>query len=350
MHVGSARTLRRSEILSEERREASVFHTREFLELFRDAKNVRASSFTLAEGTMPVGGFNAFTIRSVAGAPARIQSRSTIFAPAWLCNRSDEREFYREALPQFAACMKNECLFAEWRMAQNAEELADVFAAHGWEYVAYLNYVVPLDRDVEKIWMSFDTNTRNSIRRAKAKGLTTRCIQPGEDEKSYEMIRALYDNKGIPLFDKSVFMNAFRTLVPLGMLRATFAVVDGNIAATRLALLHNGVVFDWYAASNREFAKLNPNETLAWEMMEYGATQGYRVFDFGGAGKKGEEYGPRKFKEKFRGELVEQGRFIKPFRPRVYQLMQYLYERRMAKTRPRPDMSGYVEKGAQSKL
>lgn len=349
MQVESMRTLLRSETVSNERREASVFHTREFLELFRDARNARASSFVLVDGAKEIGGFSAFTIRPVAGAPARLQSRCTIFAPAWLHNEGDEAAFYRDALPQLAECIKHESLFAEWRMAENAKELTELFATHGWEYVAYLNYIVRLDRDVEKVWMSFDTNTRNSIRRAKAKGLTTRCVQQGEEEKAYEMIRSLYESKGIPLFDKSVFMNAFHNLVPRGMLRATFAVMDGHIAATRLALLHNGVVFDWYAASNREFAKLNPNETLAWEMMEYGATHGYRLFDFGGAGKKGEQYGPRKFKEKFRGELVEHGRFIKPFRPRLYQVMQYLYERRMAKTRPKSSSLARIEKGVESR-
>lgn len=158
------RTLRPSEIVTTERKEISFFHTREFFELFRDANNVRASSFTLTEGEKEIGGFSAFTIRSIAAVPARMQSRCTIFAPAWLREESEERAFYRDALPQLAERVKHESLFAEWRMEEKAEGLAELFASFGWTYVPYQNYLVPLDRDVERIWMSFDPNTRNSIR------------------------------------------------------------------------------------------------------------------------------------------------------------------------------------------
>jgi lipid II:glycine glycyltransferase (peptidoglycan interpeptide bridge formation enzyme) len=35
---------------------------------------------------------------------------------------------------------------------------------------------------------------------------------------------------------------------------------------------------------------------------------GYRIYDFGGAGRPGEPYGVRDFKAKFGGELVDFGR------------------------------------------
>jgi lipid II:glycine glycyltransferase (peptidoglycan interpeptide bridge formation enzyme) len=45
-----------------------------------------------------------------------------------------------------------------------------------------------------------------------------------------------------------------------------------------------------------------------WHILEWGAKNGYRVYDFGGAGRSDEEYGVRDFKAKFGGELVSFGR------------------------------------------
>ena len=45
-----------------------------------------------------------------------------------------------------------------------------------------------------------------------------------------------------------------------------------------------------------------------WDIIRWGAKNGYGVLDFGGAGKPGEEYGVRDFKSKFNGKLVNFGR------------------------------------------
>ena len=45
--------------------------------------------------------------------------------------------------------------------------------------------------------------------------------------------------------------------------------------------------------------------------MEWGSNNGYKIFDFGGAGKPNLAYGVRDHKLKFGGELVEFGRFEK---------------------------------------
>jgi serine/alanine adding enzyme len=44
--------------------------------------------------------------------------------------------------------------------------------------------------------------------------------------------------------------------------------------------------------------------------LEWGVENGYRVYDFGGAGKPDEEYGVRDFKAKFGGKLVCYGRNV----------------------------------------
>ncbi len=43
--------------------------------------------------------------------------------------------------------------------------------------------------------------------------------------------------------------------------------------------------------------------------MEWGSENKFNIFDFGGAGKPGEEYGVRNFKKRFGGKSVNFGRY-----------------------------------------
>jgi lipid II:glycine glycyltransferase (peptidoglycan interpeptide bridge formation enzyme) len=75
-------------------------------------------------------------------------------------------------------------------------------------------------------------------------------------------------------------------------------------------------VYGWYGGLNRAFSSYSPNEIMMWHILEWGAKNGYRCYDFGGAGKPDVEYGVRDFKAKFGGTQVSFGRNVyvhKPF-------------------------------------
>jgi lipid II:glycine glycyltransferase (peptidoglycan interpeptide bridge formation enzyme) len=55
--------------------------------------------------------------------------------------------------------------------------------------------------------------------------------------------------------------------------------------------------------------------------MNWCCHNGYKVFDFGGAGIPGKEYGVREFKKQFGGKLVNYGRFEKIYRPAIKKII-----------------------------
>jgi lipid II:glycine glycyltransferase (peptidoglycan interpeptide bridge formation enzyme) len=65
---------------------------------------------------------------------------------------------------------------------------------------------------------------------------------------------------------------------------------------------------------------------LAWHALAWGSEHGFRVMDFGGAGKPGEDYGVRDFKAKFKGDLVNYGRNVYVHAPAVLGLSKRLYQ------------------------
>ena len=69
-----------------------------------------------------------------------------------------------------------------------------------------------------------------------------------------------------------------------------------------------------------------PDLPLVWHALELGNRSGYRLFDFGGAGRPDEAYGVRDFKAKFGGELVNYGRNVRVHAPLRMQLSRMGYQ------------------------
>jgi len=78
--------------------------------------------------------------------------------------------------------------------------------------------------------------------------------------------------------------------------------------AVSVDLFYKDVVYGWYGGVSRAFGNQPVHEILMWHVLKWASLNGFRVYDFGGAGKPGEKYGVRDFKSKFGGELVDYGR------------------------------------------
>jgi lipid II:glycine glycyltransferase (peptidoglycan interpeptide bridge formation enzyme) len=63
-----------------------------------------------------------------------------------------------------------------------------------------------------------------------------------------------------------------------------------------------------------------------WEILRWGAENGYKVYDFGGAGKPEERSGVRDFKAKFGGQLVSYGRNTKNHSPQLIMVSKLGYK------------------------
>jgi lipid II:glycine glycyltransferase (peptidoglycan interpeptide bridge formation enzyme) len=91
-------------------------------------------------------------------------------------------------------------------------------------------------------------------------------------------------------------------------------------------LLFKDVIYGWYGGTDRAYSAYQPNELLQWHVLQWGAENGYRLYDFGGAGKPDEDYGVREYKAKFRGELVSFGRNTLVHAPALLHLSQWGYK------------------------
>ena len=147
-----------------------------------------------------------------------------------------------------------------------------------------------------------------------------------ELEHWYDVLQKTYSNAQVPLADRSLFVAAFKELYPKGMAKFLLAKVNGVTAACSIELPYKKIIYGWYGGSDREYSDYLPNEMLIWHILEWGANNGYHLYDFGGAGKPDEEYGVRDFKAKFGGELVNFGRNTYVHNPMLLKLSKQGYE------------------------
>jgi len=218
-------------------------------------------------------------------------------------------------------------LYAEIRNLQEARDLVPLCGSVGFSFEPHLNYIIDLRKDEEELWSNLSKGRRKGISRAEKMGLR---IEEAENENQievlYDIVRQSYSNLRLPLADRTLFQSAFKILSPLKEVKFFRCKSGSDTIACRAVLLFGKTIYDWYAGSLIEEKGKKPDEYLVWHILKWGMSNGYEVFDFGGAGSPEEEYGPREFKRRFGGKLIEPGRFKKVYKPRQLWMSGKAYE------------------------
>jgi CelD/BcsL family acetyltransferase involved in cellulose biosynthesis len=190
--------------------------------------------------------------------------------------------------------------------------------------------------------------TRKQIRRGLRKGEVriTEVDRPEEIAICYDLLAETYAQARVPLADRTLFDAVFEVLYPKGMVKFLLARVGDAHAAASVELVYKNTIYGWYGGMDRAYTQFTPNELLTWHILSWGARNGYRVYDFGGAGKPDEGYGVRDFKAKFGGELVCYGRNICVHMPLTFALSKIGYPiyRRLSGSRGRDKVVSPIAK------
>jgi hypothetical protein len=263
--------------------------------------------------------------------PASFKRRLIMYASPLYLNDPRGVKGVELILRSAEAIARKTALFMEIRNSEQFPGFGKIERLNSYDYIPYQNYLLDLEEGADKIWSSFSTHTRNHIRKAERKGVVVRTMMTNELPQVSALIAGLYHRKGVPLSNPSICESAYRFLTERHLARFIVADVHTEIIGALISLNYNGTVFHWYAASKTETNQYYPNEALIWDTIRWGCNQGYRLYDLGGGGIRGEEYGPAKFKDKFKGSLVEYGRYRCVSHRIVYNIGRKLYELRLAR-------------------
>ena len=305
----------------------NVFHTPYMFEVFRRAAGHRPELWA-AVGEDGIMALLAPVRLTLFGGPlAGLTTRSVAYGSLLVGDRPDAASGVDALLEAYAADAARGTLFTELRNLDDLSAHRATLERARFRYEPHLDFLLALDRTPDQILDAMGRRTRQHIRRA----LRQARVRVSEVEDAaglrewYRTLELTYAHAGVPLADASLFRAAQDVLGPRGMLKLYIARVGATPAACSAELLYKGRIYAWYAGSDRAFGAHIPNELLYWEIIAWGARNGFREYDFGGAGRPDAPYGVRDFKAKFGGRLVEYGRYRLVHAPRRLALSERGY-------------------------
>lgn len=140
-----------------------------------------------------------------------------------------------------------------------------------------------------------------------------------EIKEIYKILSELYKTKvHKPLLSLSFFQQLINNKQS-----TIFAVKHENkiIGESFCLIFPKKEIYTWYYCGLRNYHnKIFSTHIALWAVINYAIEDNLSFVDFIGAGLVHEDYGVRKYKAKFGGELVEHGRFLKIINPLMYSI------------------------------
>lgn len=207
--------------------------------------------------------------------------------------------------------MKYKAIYTEIRNHYNTSAVLNIYQSAGFDYEAHLDIIIDLTTDPDDLNKKLDSSRRKQINRGYKRGAVLH-YAGSEDmaivKECYGIVKSLYVDIGLPAPEWEAVKTAFNKSGEKAKAVCFALKVENRIIGTRIVLCYKHRIFDWYAASDKNYYSYYPNDILPWEVFKWGCENGYGEFGFGGAGKPDVPYGVRDYKLKFGGDLVEYGR------------------------------------------
>lgn len=294
----------------------SFFQSSEAFRFFSAVKNHEPVLLVAKRGQEIVGTLQAVVIADWSGSKGYFTKRAICWGGPLVSG--DDPEVFTIILEEFDKIIARKALYSQFRNLFDMGTSRDHFEAAGWHYEEHLDIIVDLTLPEDQLWSAVHTKRRNEIRRAQREGTEFRVIEnKNELTQVYDILREVYSRARLPLPALEFFRTAYDVLSPHN-LNVFLAVLKGEPIGTMLALTYDDTIYDWYAGSYQRYYAKYPNDLIPWQVFLWGKRNGYKKFDFGGAGKPNVSYGVRDYKKKFGGTLVNYGRFEKIHKPLLY--------------------------------
>jgi CelD/BcsL family acetyltransferase involved in cellulose biosynthesis len=291
--------------------DANIYHTPEMFQTLAGVRGYRPRLWAAVEAGRPLALLLPVEVTLFNGLLRPLTTRAIAYGSVLSAPGEAGQAALAHLLRAYARPAGRRALFTELRNLSSLSYAQATLQAQGYRYENHLNYLIDLRQTPDDLWRKVTKSGQQSIRTSRNKGTSiTAVTDRAQLAEAYALLRMVYSRSQVPLAHPSLFEAAFDILGPRGMFRAFVARAGEQPIGACLVLAWRDRVIDWYAGTDRAFAAHAPMEALIWHVIGWAREGGYTVFDFGGAGRPEEDYGPRRFKAKFGGELVELGRNV----------------------------------------
>ena len=296
----------------------NIFHTPFYNNIFEGEKKITPFILCIKdEDNRIIGLLQAVIYKEYHGLLGSFTSRSIVMGGPIVLNETARDLLIRS----YNKLIRPKAIYTQLRNLYDQNPFKKLYLNYGYEYEDHLNILIDLTESEDYLWKNVHPKGRNKIRRATREGTSFKILtNVNELPETYSILIDVYKRAKLPLLPYQIFKRAFTCSgVHVGM-KVFCAVNMDKIIGTLYALYYRNIIFDWYAGGYLDYYKFYPNDLLLWEIFLWGKKNGFKIFDFGCAGKPGIHYGVRDYKMKFGGSVVNYGRFIKIHKQYLYNL------------------------------
>ena len=309
--------------------QGNIFHTPEMFQVFERARGHRPLLMAaIGQGGQLLALLLPVQVTLMNGFLRRLTTRSIAYGGVLCSTDLASKTALERLLHTYTELASREVLFTEMRNLSDLSLVQPVLSRNGFAYEEHLDYLIDLSGSPGQVLQNIGSRTRKHIRQALRKGIVIADELCNIDQlpEWYELLRKSYTAARVPLADRSLFEAAFSILQPRGMAQFWLARIDSTYVAASVELLYKDMIYGWYSGVDRGYIRETPGELLMWRVLEKGSRAGFKIYDFGGAGRPDDAYGVRDFKSKFGGQLVCYGRNIKVHSPRLLHWSKWGYQ------------------------
>ena len=239
--------------------------------------------------------------------------------------KNNDAEILNIVLRHYNNLVEKRIIYCQFRNFYRLSELEDVYTANGFKYLPHLNILVNFDKNRTELWNEVNQETKAGIEAAKQKG-TKFIIENSFNAllRCYEIFTQVYSRIKLPLSSIDYFINMYHDLQKSRVKFLLFtAQYKKNIIGCLLAVGYNETLYGLYYGTKAGYSFKCPDDLLPWEIFKWAKDNGYKKFDWLGAGKPGIPSSIRDYKLKFGGEMTNPGRYERIYKPLLYRLGKY---------------------------
>ncbi|MDP2359368.1 MAG: GNAT family N-acetyltransferase [bacterium] len=245
------------------------------------------------------------------------------FAPAGLL--ALDMDSRRELMRELDRLLPRHCLYFEQYV--EGREQDDLMAGLGLRTDRHRNFLVDLEAPMDILRGAYSRGLRRNIRAGRSHGFAWRLARGPEELRGvHALLLETSRRVAAPPLPWPLLKAVYHELVPAGMCRIYLAGLPGGPPVNaRVELLHGGRAIDWYTGTAAGWGDSQVGSWLVDCILEDLRERGIRLFDFGGAGRVGESYGPAEFKRRFGGREVEISRHLCLYHPRLTKVARFAW-------------------------
>lgn len=294
----------------------SVFQSPEFYDLYNSTDGYSAEVFAIENENKYVA-LCVVTLQKETGLKGYFSRRAIVYGGPLIGNG----KYITELLNFITKSISAKAIYTEVRNYFDYGSYDQQYRNAGWNFNGYLNFHLNLENtSFESLLDKMKYNRKREIRISKEENASYReAVDLNEVSELYNILNDLYKTRvKLPLPTKKYFEDLFRSSIG----KVFIVLHNGKIIGGSFCLFFaaNRIYTLYYCGLREYHKKIFPTHLAICAAINFGIDNNLKMLDLMGAGKPGEEYGVRKYKAEFGGNLVEHGRYIKINKPVLFKI------------------------------